>query len=151
MASNGINFTSSFLKIGWLAHKFGMDFHITSQRPQPTQKIQACNVTWLPHFWKSADLRTSVCYAGSLTSTLARNSTLSLSATVVDAMQPPCTIGRFLPPKHFSSQLNLIHTKRRWRQHIPPNLLNNINIIQYNYHKIYHLRTRKPTSTNLLI
>jgi hypothetical protein len=129
MASNGITFTSSFLKIGWLAHKLGMDFHITSQRPQSGQKIQACNVTWLPHFWKSADLKMAVCYPGSLTSTLARYKTSSLSASVVDALQPPCTIDILPRRKHFSSQLNLIQTQRRWRQHIPPNRLNKINIV----------------------
>ena len=129
MASSGINFTSSFLKFGWLAHKLGIDFHITSQRPQPGQKIQACNVTWLPHFWNSAHLRTAVCYPGSLTSTQALYKASSLSATLADALQPPCTIDTLPRPKHFSSQLNLIQTQRRWRQDIPPNRLNKINII----------------------
>jgi len=106
-----------------------MDIHITSHRPQPGQKMQECNVRGLPHFWKSADLRTAVCYPGRLTSTLAQFKTSSLSATVVDALQPPCTIDTLLPPKHFSSHMNLIQTQRRWRQQIPPNRLNKINVI----------------------
>jgi hypothetical protein len=126
MASNGVTCTSIFPKIGWKAHKLGMEFHITSQRQQPGQKIQACNVTWLP---KSADLRTVVCYPGSLALTLAGYTTSCPSANVVGALQPPCTFDTLLPHKHFSSQLNLIQTQRRWRQHIPPNRLNIINII----------------------
>ena len=101
MASNGITFTSSFLKVCWLAHKLGMVFHITSQRLQPGLKIQACNVTWLPHFWKSADLRRALCYPGSLTSTLARYKTSSLSATVADALQPPCTVNKTSSSQEF--------------------------------------------------
>jgi len=151
MASNDIILTSGFLKMGWLAHTLGMNFHITPQRPQPGQKIQARNVTWLPHFWKSADLRTAVCYPGSLTSNLVRYKTSSLSATMVESPQTPCTIDTLPPPKNFSSQPNLIQTQRRWRQHIPPNRLKKINIIHSIQPQNRSFESTQTTWTNLPI